>query len=86
MQSAWKVEIALILTKKVIVLVKYTNIANVFSKKLAKKMSKQTSINEQTIELQEDKQPFYESIYSLGLVKLKIFKIYIKTNLANDII
>ena len=43
-------------------------------------------INEHTIELKEDKQPPFGSIYSLGPVKLETLKTYIKTNLANGFI
>ena len=45
-----------------------------------------TGINENAIELEEDKQPLFGPIYSLGLVKLKILKTYIETNLANGFI
>lgn len=40
-------------------------------------------INNYTIKLINGKQPSYKPVYSLELVKLKILKIYIKTNLAN---
>lgn len=43
-------------------------------------------INKHAIKLIKDKQLFYRSIYSLSLVKLKTFKTYIKTNLANRFI
>lgn len=36
--------------------------------------------------LEKSKQPSYEPIYSLGLIKLKILKIYIEANLANNFI
>ena len=38
------------------------------------------------IELEKDKQPFFDPIYSLGLVELETLKIYIKTNLVNSFI
>ena len=38
------------------------------------------------IGLEEGKQPPYGPIYNLGPVELKILKIYIKTNLANNFI
>ena len=45
-----------------------------------------TKINKHAIKLKDNKQPFYGSIYSLGLVKLKTLNTYIKTNLANNFI
>lgn len=36
--------------------------------------------------MEENKQSFYKSIYSLKLVELEILKIYIKTNLVNTFI
>ena len=43
-------------------------------------------INKHIIKLQEDKQPSYGPIYSLGPVELETLKTYIKTNLANSFI
>lgn len=45
------------------------------------KLLKNTSINEHAIELVKSKQPSYELIYSLKLVKLENLKTYIDTNL-----
>ena len=42
-----------------------------------------TGINKYAIKLEEDKQPLFRFIYSLGPVELEILKTYIKTNLAN---
>ena len=47
---------------------------------------KYLSINKYTINLQRDKQLPHRLIYSLELVELETFKIYIKTNLANSFI
>lgn len=44
------------------------------------------NINKHTINLEPGKQPLYKLIYSLSLAELKIFKIYIKANLANSFI
>ena len=73
-------------TKKINILAKYPNIANVFSKKLAKMLAKQISINEHTIKLVKNKQPVYRPIYSLSQVELEIWKTYIEINLANGFI
>ena len=43
-------------------------------------------MDEHIIKLEEDKQPLFGPIYSLGLVELETFKTYIKTNLANGFI
>ena len=52
---ARKAQIALLITKKVTVPAKYSDYADVFSKKSAKVLPKQTCINEYTIKLEEDK-------------------------------
>ena len=67
-------------------MVEYSNYSDVFSAEYTTEFSKNTGINEHAIELEEDKQPPFRSIYSLGLVELEILKIYIKTNLANSFI
>ena len=43
-------------------------------------------MNKYTIKLENDKQPLFRPIYSLGPIELKILKTYIKTNLANGFI
>ena len=68
-------------TKKVIILTKYLNFIDIFSKQLAKKLPKYFSIKKYTINLKEDKQLLYMLIYSFILIKLEILKIYIKINL-----
>ena len=47
---------------------------------------KHTKINDHTIELEKNKQPFFRLIYNLEQVKLETLKIYIKINLANSFI
>ena len=49
-------------------------------------LPKNTGIKKHAIELQDGKQPPYEPIYSLGPVKLKILKTYIKTYLKTGFI
>ena len=65
---------------------KYADFTNVFSLKLAIKLSKHTKINNHTIELVDNWQPLYGSIYRLGPVELETLKAYIKNNLANGFI
>ena len=76
----------MLLTKEVIALAKYIDFADVFLKELANVHPEQIGVNEHTIKLEKDKQLSYRPIYSLKLVELKIFKTYIKTNLANSFI
>ena len=83
---ARKAKLALLLTKKVIVPVKYLDFADVFLKKSANILLKQTNANEYTIKLEEGKQPPYRPIYSLRPVEIETYKIYIETNLANGFI
>ncbi len=64
----------------------YTDFADVFSPKLAAKLPKHTKINDHAIELVDDWQPPYSSIYNLDLVELETLKAYIKNNLANSFI
>ena len=83
---AQKTQILSLITKEVIVLLKYTDFANVFLNKLAKVLLEKTDINKHTIKLLNNKQLFCRLIYGLGLVKLKTLKIYIKIKLSNSFI
>lgn len=82
----WEAQIILLLTEKVTVLVKYLDFANIFSKKLVVELIKYSDINKYLINLELGKQPFYRPIYSSMPIELKIFKTYIKTNIANSFI
>ena len=83
-----RVQIAYLRANKALtkVLSKYADFADVFSLKLIIKLSKHMKINDHAIELIDNWQPLYGLIYSLRPIKLKILKIYIKFNLANDFI
>ena len=65
---------------------KYADFADVFSPKLAVKLSKHMRINNYAIKLVDDWQLPYSLIYSLGPVELEILKTYIKNNLVNNFI
>ena len=65
---------------------KYLDFADIFAKKPANVLPEQTEVNKHTIELERGKQQPYGLFYSLKLVEFKIFKTYIKTNLANGFI
>ena len=81
-----KAKMALLVDKKVKIANKYSDFLDVFFKKKVLILSKAINLNNYIIKLQENQQLFYRPIYSLGLVKFKILKIYIKTNLANGFI
>ena len=76
----------MLITKKVTILEKISDFANVFLKKSAKIRPKSMKIKKHAIKLEKNKQPLYRLIYNLGLIKLKTLKIYIKTNLINGFI
>lgn len=77
----------MLLAKEITVLVKYLNFADIFfKKKSVAKFFKHLAINKHSINPKPDKQPPHSLIYNLKPDKLKIFKTYIKTNLANSFI
>ena len=78
-----KAQIVWLLAEEVIILVKYSNYADVCFKESVKVLPERIGMNKHAIELEEGKQPLYRPIYSLGPVKPKTLKIYIKTNLVN---
>ena len=86
--SKQKIQIAALIADKAPVTVSTddSDFENVFSKKSAVVLPKHTKINTYAINLEKDKQPLYGLIYTLGLVKLEILNIYVKTNLANSFI
>ena len=68
------------------VLIKYSDFVDVFSEKKALVLLKQTDYNKHAIKLEIEKQLFYKTIYSLGLVKLETLKTYIETYLKTEFI
>ena len=83
---ARKAQIALLIAKKGKIATKYSDFSDIFLEKKALILPEATKLNQHAIKLQEDQQPPYEPIYSLGLVDLETLKTYIKINLANDFI
>ena len=78
---------ALIFDKaSIVVLAEYSDYSNVFSAEYTAEFLENTGINKYAIKLEEDKQPLFGLIYSLGLIKLETLKTYIKTNLTNGFI
>ena len=65
---------------------KYFNYTNVFFVENIAEIPENTKTNKHIIELEEGKQPPFSPTYSLGPVKLKTLKTYIKINLANGFI
>ena len=65
---------------------KYSNNSNIFLIKNVAKLPKNSGMNKYAIKLEKSKQLSFKSIYSLKLLELKIFKTYIKINLANGFI
>lgn len=72
--SAKKTQIALLLTKEVIISAKYSIFSNIFIDKKALILLEITKLNQYTIKLQTGQQPLYRLINSLKLVKLKMMK------------
>ena len=83
---AQKAQIALLLSKKVIILNKYLDFLNVFLEKKALVLPKAINLNQHTIKLQKSQQSLYKLICSQGLVKLETLKTYIKIKFANRFI
>ena len=81
---SWHVQIALLKVEKVIILSKYIDYTNVFSSDFVVELPKHIGINNHLIDLIDDKLSPYYLIYSLGPVEVKMLKIYLKTNLANN--
>ncbi len=65
---------------------KYADFIDILSPKLAVELPKHIGINNYGIELVDNWQSPYDSIYSLGSLELEILKAYIENNLANGFI
>ena len=79
-------QIAFLLTEEVKIPGKYSDFTDVFSEEKALVLPERTELNEHAIDLEDGKQPPYESIHSLGPVKLETLKTYIKTYLKTGFI
>ena len=71
---------------KFLILIKYFNYSNIFLVKNIAKFLKYIKIMNFIIKLKKSNQLFFDPIYSLKLLKLKILKIYIKINFINNFI
>lgn len=76
----------MLLAKEIKIYNKYSDFLNISLEKKALMLVEITKLNQYTIELDKSQQLFYRLIYSLGLVKFKTLKTYIKINLNNSFI
>lgn len=72
--------------EKMIIMEEYLDSTDFFSKNSIKVLLQQAGANKYSIKLKQSKQPYYKSIDNFRLIKLEIFKIYIKIKLANNFI
>ena len=79
-------QIASLLAEEVKILDKYSDFADVFSKKKALVLPERTELNEHAIDMEDGKQPPYGPIYSLGPMELETLKTYIETHLKTGFI
>ena len=83
-----RVQIAALMANEALISIstKYSDFANIFSPEVTSKLLKYTGINDYAIKLDDNWQPPYGPIYSLGPEELETVKTSIKTNLANGFI
>lgn len=67
-------------------LTEYSDFLDIFLEKKTLMLLKLIKFNQYAIKLQNDKQLLYNLIYSLKLIKFKILKTYIETNLVKNLI
>lgn len=72
--------------KTITIFPKYADYTNIFLPDSATKLPKHTDINNDPINLVDNKQPFFSLIYNLGSVELEMLKTSIKINLASGFI
>ena len=79
-------QIAFLLTKKDRISDNYSDFADVFSEVKALVLLERNKLNKHAIDLEDNKQPPYGLIYSLGPMELETLKTYIKTHLKTGFI
>ena len=84
--SFHQAQIALLTSEETRISAEYSNFSNVFFSDSAAELPEYTGINNHLINVLDNKQPSYSSIYSLKPVELKMLKIYIKANLTSNFI
>ena len=83
---SYQVQVAVLTSKETGIPAEYSDFSNIFSSDSAAELPEHTGINDHPINLLDDKQPPYGSIYSLGPIELETLKTYIKANLASGFI
>lgn len=64
--STWEAQIALLITKKIVIPAEYLDFANAFWEESAAELSKRFDYNKHSINLKSGKQTPYKSIYNQG--------------------
>ena len=82
----YQAQVAILTSEKTGILAKYSNFSNIFSPDSPTELQEHTRINDHPINLLDNKQLPYGSIYNLGPVELKTLKTYIEVNLASGFI
>ena len=84
--SSRQAQVAALTSEEIRIPAEYSDFSNVFSSDSAAELPEHTGINNQPINLLNNKQPLYSSIYSLEPVELEKLKTYIEANLASSFI
>ena len=86
MYPSYQAQVAALTSEETGIPAENSDFSHVFSSDSAAKLPEDTKINNHPINLLDDKQPPYGSIYSLGPVELEMLKTYIEANLASSFI
>ena len=84
--SSCQAQVAMLTSEETGIPAEYSDFSDIFSSDSAAELPEHTGINDHPINLLDDKQPPYGSIYSLGPIELETLKTYIKANLASGFI
>ena len=84
--SSYQVQVAVLISQETGIPTEYSDFFEVFSSDSMAQLAKYTRINNHSIDLLDDKQPLYGTIYSLEPVELEMLKTYIKANLVSRLI
>ena len=84
--TSCQAQVAALISKKNGIFAKYSDFSDVFSPDSAAELPEHIGINNNPINLLDDKQPPYGAIYNLEPVELETLKTYIEANLASGFI
>ena len=84
--SFYQAQVVLLTSKENGIFAEYSNFSNIFFVDSTAELVKYIGINDLPINLLDNDQLLYSPIYSLELVKLKMFKTYIEANLTSSFI